>query len=65
MKAMKSALLGVALLAAAAVAQAQNEQYIPGAVLSGGSVRGRRVRLLRGRDRLLDARQHDAAASTA
>ena len=59
MKAMKSALLGIALLAAAAAASAQNEQFIPVLSYRVGPVRGRRLRLLRRRDRLLDARQHD------
>ena len=68
MKALKSALLallGTALLAAASVAQAQGEQFIPVLSYRVGPVRRRRIRLLRRRDRLLDARQHDRRASTA
>ena len=47
MKAIKSALLGIALLAAATAVQAQNEQFIPILSYRVGPVRRRRFRLFR------------------
>ena len=59
MKAVKSALLGIALFAAATAASAQNEQFIPILSYRVGPYAAGRLRLLRRRDRLLDARQHE------